>query len=108
MPLSNADKRVLHEQQRKDDEQVQKKRKLSDTVISNNKRSKTESEEYIMTESQKRANFSALPNPGTNGVHRHASPLGSNKPGTTKKLVIKNFKGVLLVLFPYCFDSVMP
>jgi len=92
MPLSNANKRVLHEQQRKEEEKVSKKRRLSDTVSPHNKKTKTDLED-VMTDSQKRANFSALPSPGSNGVHRHASPLGSNKPGTTKKLVIKNFKG---------------
>lgn len=94
MPLSNANKRVLHEQQRKDEEKVQKKRKLSDQISSVNKRTKiSAADSPAMTDSQKRANFSALPSPGSNGVHRHASPLNSTKPGTTKKLVIKNLKG---------------
>lgn len=96
MPLSDANKRVLHEPQRKDEETIQKKRRLSDSVSSVNKRTKSNTEDSpAMTDSQKRANFSALPSPGSNGVHRHASPLNSNKPGTTKKLVIKNLKGKL-------------
>ncbi|XP_052215829.1 cullin-4A-like [Dreissena polymorpha] len=92
MPLSNANKRSSHEQHRKEDEKVSKKKRPSgsDSVSPQNKRIKTE--ETVMTDSQKRANFSAIPSPGSNGVHRHASPMGTNKPGTTKKLVIKNFK----------------
>ncbi|XP_063967788.1 cullin-4A-like [Lytechinus pictus] len=39
----------------------------------------------------KRANFSAL-NPSNNGFNSRSSPLVNNKPGTSKKLVIKNFK----------------
>ncbi|WAR28751.1 CUL4A-like protein [Mya arenaria] len=91
MPLSNANKRVLHEQQRKEDGKVSKKRRLSDADSQQNKKSKPNPED-VMTDSQKRANFSAIPSPGSNGVHRHAAPLGTSKPGTTKKLVIKNFK----------------
>lgn len=93
MPLSNANKRVLHEPQRKDEEKLQKKRRLSDQNSSATKRSRVSpTDSPTMTDSQKRANFSALPSPGSNGVHRHASPLNSSKPGTTKKLVIKNLK----------------
>jgi hypothetical protein len=101
MPLSNANKRVLHEPQRKDEEKLQKKRRLSDQNSSATKRSKVSpTDSPTMTDSQKRANFSALPSPGSNGVHRHASPLNSSKPGTTKKLVIKNLKGTgKLMLF---------
>ncbi|KAH3815364.1 hypothetical protein DPMN_143886, partial [Dreissena polymorpha] len=86
MPLSNANKRSSHEQHRKEDEKVSKKKRPSgsDSVSPQNKRIKTE--ETVMTDSQKRANFSAIPSPGSNGVHRHASPMGTNKPGTTKKL----------------------
>ena len=99
MPLSNANKRVLHEPQRKDEEKLQKKRRLSDQNTSATKRSKVgPADSPTMTDSQKRANFSALPSPGSNGVHRHASPLNSSKPGTTKKLVIKNLKGKLTIL----------
>ena len=46
-----------------------------------------------MADTQKRANFSALNSP-SNGFSRHASPLANNKPGSAKKLVIKNFKGL--------------
>ena len=40
----------------------------------------------------KRANFSAL-NPSNNGFTSRSSPLVNSKPGSSKKLVIKNFKG---------------
>ncbi len=40
----------------------------------------------------KRANFSAL-SPPNNGFTNRASPLANNKPSSSKKLVIKNFKG---------------
>lgn len=39
----------------------------------------------------KRPNFSAIGGP--NGVNKNVSPLTNNKPGSAKKLVIKNFKG---------------
>lgn len=40
---------------------------------------------------QRKPNFSALSN--TNGVSKGASPMANTKPGSTKKLIIKNFKG---------------
>ena len=57
------------------------------TVEGENSRSGRE----IMTESERRPNFSALTTP-SNGI-RHVSPLNANRPGAAKKLVIKNFKG---------------
>ncbi|KAJ8031251.1 Cullin-4B [Holothuria leucospilota] len=45
----------------------------------------------IMGETPKRANFSAI-NPSNNGFTNRSSPLINNKPGGSKKLVIKNFK----------------
>ena len=45
-----------------------------------------------MAEPQRKANFSALS--ASNGMSKSTQPVGSaNKPGTAKKLVIKNFKG---------------
>lgn len=45
------------------------------------------------TNSQKRANFSALTVTNPNGVTNKISPsLANAKPGSAKKLVIKNFK----------------
>lgn len=44
------------------------------------------------TDTQKRANFSALTVGNPNGVNKISPSLTSAKPGTTKKLVIKNFK----------------
>ena len=43
-----------------------------------------------MAEPQRKPNFSALNS--SNGMNKHTQP-GTNKPGTAKKLVIKNFKG---------------
>ncbi|XP_033637591.1 cullin-4A-like [Asterias rubens] len=48
-------------------------------------------ENLIMGEAPKRANFSAL-STSNNGFTSRASPLVNNKPGSSKKLVIKNFK----------------
>ena len=46
------------------------------------------------TQSSKRPNFSALSCPGPNGVNNKLSSTVANaKPGTAKKLIIKNFKG---------------
>lgn len=81
MPLLNAPKRTLSEENKAD-------------TCSNPKRSKLESnreiDESTMTEPQKKANFSAL---SGNGISRHSSPHANSKPGASKKLVIKNFKG---------------
>lgn len=45
------------------------------------------------TRQDKRANFSAITEHNPNGMGR-TSALGSNKSGASKKLVIKNFKGM--------------
>ena len=92
MPLSNANQRNLPEQQRpENDLTITKKRRLSDNCSTQNKRFRENSELSPMTDSQKRANFSALTSP-SNGINRLASPLANSKPGSTKKLIIKNFK----------------
>lgn len=91
MPLSSVAKLNLQDQQKSEDETNKKKRKLSDNFSPPHKKSR-ENLEDPMTDSQKRANFSALTSPGSNGISRHASPLANNKPGAAKKLVIKNFK----------------
>ncbi|KAG7205670.1 hypothetical protein KM043_007620 [Ampulex compressa] len=44
------------------------------------------------TETQKRANFSALTVGNPNGVNKISPSLASAKPGSARKLVIKNFK----------------
>ncbi|KAL6260573.1 hypothetical protein P5V15_008094 [Pogonomyrmex californicus] len=43
-------------------------------------------------DTQRRANFSALPVGNPNGVNKMSSSLANAKPGSAKKLVIKNFK----------------
>ncbi|XP_069105312.1 cullin-4A-like [Argopecten irradians] len=92
MPLSNANKPDLQEQQKFDEEVSYRKRKSRENLSpTNHKRVRHNSDEAPMTESQKRANFSALSSP-SNGLNRHASPLANSKPGAAKKLVIKNFK----------------
>lgn len=50
------------------------------------------------TRQDKRANFSAITEHNTNGMAR-TSALGTNKSGASKKLVIKNFKGIVSDLF---------
>ncbi|KAK3094652.1 hypothetical protein FSP39_004482 [Pinctada imbricata] len=94
MPLSSANKRPLPDQQVNEEDSTKKRKRLNDNISpTSHKRSRENIgvEEPQMTESQKRANFSALSSP-SNGLNKHASPLASNKPGATKKLVIKNFK----------------
>ena len=92
MPLSKSNQTVLREQQGSGDNCF-KKRKLPDDPhltpedLQTNKRIKEE-----MSDSQKKANFSAVASP-SNGFSKHSSPMGS-KPGSAKKLVIKNFKGM--------------
>lgn len=44
------------------------------------------------TDTQKRANFSALTVGNPNGVNKISPSLASAKPGTARKLVIKNFR----------------
>ncbi|XP_033220142.1 cullin-4A isoform X2 [Belonocnema kinseyi] len=44
------------------------------------------------TNTQKRANFSALTVANPNGVNKITPSLASSKPGSAKKLIIKNFK----------------
>lgn len=50
------------------------------------------------TRQDKRANFSAIAEHNPNGMAR-TSALGSNKSGASKKLVIKNFKGICFIYF---------
>lgn len=50
------------------------------------------------TRQDKRASFSALTEHNTNGMAR-TSAVASGKTGASKKLVIKNFKGIV----PDCF-----
>ncbi|KAL5004108.1 hypothetical protein ScPMuIL_017564 [Solemya velum] len=87
MPLSNLNKHTAKGQQEHTNHR--KRRHSSENHSPTSKRRRDILEE--MTDSQKRANFSALTSP-SNGLTRHASPLVNNKPGAAKKLVIKNFK----------------
>ncbi len=100
MPLSNINKAPLKEQRENSENTHHKKRRLSteseNRTPQNNKKIRHEESDPDMAETQKRANFSALSSP-SNGFSRHASPL-ANKPGSAKKLVIKNFKGKILAL----------
>ena len=94
MPLLNANKRVLAEEGKGDTSQTSKRSRLdSENLLSESCACD------IMTDPQKKANFSAL---SGNGINRHASSLSNSKPGVAKKLTIKNFKGryLLLLLLP--------
>jgi cullin-4 len=96
MPLSNASKSPLQEQQKVDGNSKQRKRKHSDSrqlspTSKKFKETGTTTSPEKMTDAQKRANFSALTGP-SNGFNRHTAPLANNKPAAAKKLVIKNFK----------------
>ena len=96
MPLSNAAKAPLQEQRENSENSHIKKRRHSSENQNRSLQTKKLKQEDVTTEmadTQKRANFSAL-NSTSNGFSRHASPLANNKPGSAKKLVIKNFKGL--------------
>lgn len=100
MPLSKTPETQVQDQHKREDNTNHKKRRhssnnrLSPTHLQANKKIKEDSP--TMTDSQKRANFSALSSP-SNGLNKHTSPLMVNKPGATKKLVIKNFKGKTII-----------
>lgn len=69
---------------------VKRKRSSGDLQIGAKKSKPTEMTD---TTNQRRPNFSAL-SPAPNGVNRTSSSISTTvKPGVTKKLVIKNFKG---------------
>ena len=57
--------------------------------------------------SAKRANFSlAVTNP--NGVSKMSPGVGAvNKPGTAKKLIIKNFKGEPIIHLPIILEKLL-
>ena len=95
MPLSNAAKAPLQEQRENSENTHLKKRRHSSENQNRSSPTKKIKEDVTseMADTQKRANFSALNSP-SNGFSRHASPLANNKPGSAKKLVIKNFKGL--------------
>lgn len=85
MPLINANKRTLSEEN-KGEASLTSKRSRTESKS----RQPDESESPAkMTDSQKKANFSAL---SGNGITKHASPLANSKPGASRKLTIKNFK----------------
>ena len=113
MPLSNATRSPLQEQQTKNQKTNpnRRKRRISDTdsagdspespqkqsassvLRQNNKKSKALGDfydDYTMDSQSKKPNFSALSSP-SNGFNR--SPLVNNKPVAAKKLIIKNLKG---------------
>ena len=89
-------KAPLQEQRENSENSHIKKRRHSSENQNRSSQTKKLKQEDVTTEmadTQKRANFSALNSP-SNGFSRHASPLANNKPGSAKKLVIKNFKGL--------------
>lgn len=113
MPLSNATRSPLQEQQTRNQKTNpnRRKRRISDTdsagdspespqkqsassvLRQNNKKSKGLGDFYddcTMDSQSKKPNFSALSSP-SNGFNR--SPLVNNKPVAAKKLIIKNLKG---------------
>lgn len=48
---------------------------------------------------QKRANFSALTVANPNGINKISPNLANAKPGSARKLVIKNFKSKKIIIF---------
>lgn len=100
MPLSSVNKSPLVEQQKSDDVNNHRKRKNIDKHSPTSGQQKRFKEETTdMTDSQKKANFSAVTPP--NNGYKHP-PVANNKPGSAKKLIIKNFKGNQSVDFCTC------
>ena len=102
MPLSKVNKSSLTGESKKD-----RKRRCSDLnqpTLSpgfvQHKKLKQDIKTPVknMTDSQKKANFSAL-NTHSNGFNK--SPVVNSKPGSAKKLTIKNFKGEKLSFFVF-------
>ncbi|CAH1781894.1 unnamed protein product [Owenia fusiformis] len=96
MPLSSTNKAPLHEQKKREDYNNHRKRKTNENQVSPSslhlhKKFRDDAEFGTMCDGQRRANFSALTSP-SNGLHKNVSPLMNSKPGSTKKLIIKNFK----------------
>jgi hypothetical protein len=93
--MSSLTKTQVHEAQQGEDRVNIRRKRNSSNSENISKRLKQEDSNMTDTtqNNQKRANFSALSNP--NGVNK-TSPLVTTKPGATKKLVIKNFKGMIL------------
>lgn len=93
--MSSLTKTQVHEAQQGEDRVNFRRKRNSSNSENISKRLKQEDNNMTDTtqNNQKRANFSALSNP--NGVSK-TSPLVNTKPGAAKKLVIKNFKGMIL------------
>ena len=96
--MSSLTKTHVHDAQQGED-RVNSRRKRNSSNSENIGSKRLKQEDNSMTDTtqnnQKRANFSALGNP--NGVSK-TSPLVNTKPGAAKKLVIKNFKGMIWTL----------
>lgn len=75
-------------------ENIQRKngKRLSVNDNFSSKKLKQKGEVMTDTTTQKRANFSAL-NSNPNGMNKNSTSLLASKPGSAKKLIIKNFKG---------------
>lgn len=59
------------------------------------------------TRQDKRASFSSITEHNTNGMAR-TSAMASGKTGASKKLVIKNFKGIVTNRFHVCYPAAAP
>ena len=95
MPLSTTCKAPLQEHHKNEENTNPNKRRHSDSLSPPSKKLCEDPLERMTDTQNKRANFSALSSP-SNGFSRHASPLANSKPGSAKKLVIKNFKGAVV------------
>lgn len=99
MPLTSADQKSSL---KTGSDRTSRKRRTSGNNYHNSDKKRTKSDcsetdsscgGQIMGEATpKRANFSAL-SPPSNGFTNRAAQLANNKPTSSKKLVIKNFKG---------------
>lgn len=98
MPLSQANTNFLPNQQGSHVLTSSKKRRLSEVDESICDELENNSEKYLKMEEElsqeKKSNFSV--GAASNGFTKHGNSL-AGKPGATKKLVIKNFKGTLVL-----------
>ncbi|CAL1540669.1 unnamed protein product [Lymnaea stagnalis] len=94
MPLSNPLKRTLLEENKSEAKKTRYSEEPSRKLRDSDAEEAAENLlKLAMAEPQRKANFSALNSSNSNGMSKNNSAVGTaNKPGTAKKLIIKNFK----------------
>lgn len=93
--MSNAQEAELIEEE-KETIQLKSGKRILMNDNSSSKRFKQQDEIMTDATTQKKANFSAV-NSNPNGMNKNGAGLLGSKPGSAKKLVIKNFKGKQII-----------